>query len=638
MDVNYRLISYEKAATMKQEDLIPKKMTVKTADGSLVNMVVYREASKATGNLARHFMPKVWVKYEGVWIGEVVSQHTINGEELRKATAVFETTQTLADLKTKVETTKEAGAVAESMDPMTRAMQAKTKDGLFTNMHRVRRAKLFQHLRKINSDLEAGKYPLTKVQVQALYTDLREGKKQWSVIFSGNEKAQKQILDLSLLAYLKDELPESTVGTVFSMRSLYHFDIKGLAQKDMYYVDERSLYLENGEINERTLEQVLETLAMSVTQGQALRGAKKRTQSNIEKFKRELAKLPASELRYVVAPLYTRKSHQVEQANETLARELHLGHITLKKYMEDSQKLMFQENIIVQAFGTGENFLGVTGDILDRRRIFASMGLKQAFLNAFTDHPVTIKPRFGAASEEKASKVGQRDQTLRSPYQPVGLLADSFQAPGVTYTEHDLYHSVLQSAMPPEVQEIFLGLAGKFQSLSNKDKLAEAFRFALYDMESGIYHAREYNIKTIDPNALFFLNLATVFEFSIMTLASKGEKVSLANFSKGAKEYLRTVVDELNKRENNEFYMQGLQKARNLEVQEMIDKVLLEKTRPSYDPKVQAFVTAMETYEKLPKILQRYGTSDEFLRYLVEKGPTLLKYMTEYAKKKSYLK
>jgi hypothetical protein len=525
--VQYHLIPSEFAERMPQDKLVAKHVVIVKEDDTQIELDVFREKSEPIGDLARKMKKDIWVGYDGKWLGKVVSQHTI--PEDQKVSTAFANIQRLQE-------------VSGSDSGIELRMKQMTANGVFSNMRPDRREALFVRLRELDA---AGYAPLEGNDPAILYNMIKNGfvegedgtreNVSWRDMFSGTKEDNKKLLDLVLLGVLKGELSETTASTVFTYWTLFTFHAD-----EAYQMEEVDAFTETGEINPEAERMIANTLGS------------KGSEEKLAAFFAELKTLPRSEQRFVTAPLFVESDpsiveRQAAAVNEFQALPESTSQRVQAQKMYETNQIGLEQNIVEVTRMAGVNFLGVSG----RTRIFAPMGMKQACLNAFTPHPVTLKPRFGAAHIEKAIEVGFRDETLRSPDQPVPTRADKYSAPGASYLEHDMYHAVLQSFTPEEHQAWFVRLAEIGDGISKKDLLTEMLEFRFYDMESNLYFADK--VGDPSPSQIFWAQVAMQIAVASLDVNATGKPENLrklkldpnTGLTPGAMEYIKKIFEEI---------------------------------------------------------------------------------------------
>jgi hypothetical protein len=486
----YQLVPSESITAGAQDEIYPSHLVIEKADGSQLVLDAFLKKTPSTVKQSAIASKDIQVVYDGKVLGKVLEEHAISPE--KKAQTVFASILILNKI------------VLPPTD-LELAMQRMTEDGLFSNMRADRRETLFKDLLAA----ESKGFPFLKgvdpariyAMINTGYIETAEGLKKhlsWMEIFPPDKQDWKAFLDLVLLGLLKGALTETSVATVFTYWTLFTFH-NDLADK----FEEIDAFTETGEVNQKAKKMIAKTLG------------NRASEEKMQAFFKEIKTLARSEQRFISAPLFLTQDGDIEDKMRALSENIEefrslASEDFVQEKIIDLYKLAMQRNILSAIYETTVNFLGVCGN----SRIFAPMGMKQACLNTFTDYPVRLRPRFGAAHMQKASSVGTRDQSLRSPYQPVPVSAEDFRAPGASYLEHDMYHAVVQSCIPVEIQTLFIRLAKLADEIPNKDSIVEGLQFRLFDIDAVLYFSKTQASKL---SQLFW------FQMSVLIIGNRND-------------------------------------------------------------------------------------------------------------------
>lgn len=133
----------------------------------------------------------------------------------------------------------------------------------------------------------------------------------------------------------------------------------------------------------------------------------------------------------------------------------------MKKMPASEQQFFVTPNLrtftIVKVLRDYINFT-VSGEISGNRRLIFSCGMMQAYLQAKFPSSIKLNPVLGISSTDDIRSHGLKgERDIGVPY-PGDLLsdADGFSAPLDHFTQHDFYHAVLVSPIPPAERKFLI--------------------------------------------------------------------------------------------------------------------------------------------------------------------------------------
>ncbi len=209
----------------------------------------------------------------------------------------------------------------------------------------------------------------------------------------------------------------------------------------------------------------------------------------IEKFLKEMKKLPPSEQQFFIVP--------------------------------DIQKTVDKTTISQAIQELGINVFSRVGNDM---RMIPSLGMMQTFLKVkFGNQAVKINPVLGLSSIEQMKQVAHRDMALAFPGVTLPEEADSYPAPWYDFTYHDFYHAIIVSGMPLTLRSKMIDIAdftlevmktSDFTPASAEGQTLCSIREVLIDMEAAGFRPDLFWLSTQTAESLFWNELQYVFSKS----------------------------------------------------------------------------------------------------------------------------
>lgn len=254
--------------------------------------------------------------------------------------------------------------------------------------------------------------------------------------------------DLTVLAHLSGKITDGQLGTVFYWKSAYKLNgnKKGT-------VKEVPLFLKDGKINPIARQMMLQTVSPP---GEDSLNYPILTKEEVEKWFEAMRSLPASEQRFLVG-----KDPEEPTIMDVLYNGVQFNLFNQLQCKDDTYRFYPSTGMVKTLFGIPKG----------------SQNIKLVY-------------RFGAGRTLRNNGLrGERDITLRNPYQLTPKKADYFAAPGAEYTSHDLvYHAYIVNFVPLEEQRLFIELGDIFaKEATNNHDLNYYIADRFYDMECALY-------------------------------------------------------------------------------------------------------------------------------------------------------
>lgn len=272
--------------------------------------------------------------------------------------------------------------------------------------------------------------------------------------------------DLTVLAHLSGKISADQLATMFYWRSAYKL------YSDKNVVQEIPLFLKDGRINPFARTIIAKTVA-PVGKGKI----PILTNQEIEKWFYLMKRQPASEQRLLLGP-------------------------QLKIFTVMDAIFRADANLFNRIKHKGKNY-----------RLFPTMGMVKTLFAMHKDaQDIRLVYRFGASHSVRNNGLrGERDITLRNPYQLTPKKADYFPAPWADYTSHDLlFHAYIANFVPLEHQRLFVELGDMFAKEANH-YLADRF----YDMECDSYRPEFQFVEEYSLTIAFAFTCFTYFAQAI---------------------------------------------------------------------------------------------------------------------------